>query len=567
MDKHVEFPPEGSRPTQTSPGSPGWPRRLAAAARRHRGGTALLGLALALALVIGFADALLAGPLRSAAERKINAELKGYTVRIRRARPQLWKLAFALDDLVLAQDSHPDPPVADFGSLAFSLRWSELLRFKVAGDLILERPALHLNLAQLQEAATHRTSLKEQGWQRAVEAIYPFKLDRVQVLDGSLLYLAAAGASKPLQLTHVAMVAENLRNSAAAPGTYPSPVRLEGVLFDTGRIRLSGAADFLREPTSAVLGEIRLERVPLDRLTPLAEDYQLKTTGGFLSAQGTFEYTPEAQKAHLTEVRFEDLRVDYVTSPATRVQEQAHAEQALKLAKEVRNAPRLRLQMDSLKLSNSQIGLVNETTQPPYRMFMSAVSLQLTNLSNQADTGRSEFKAEGTFMGSGTTVVSGGFRSTAKPADFEVRLKLDNARLTDLNDVLMAYGKVDVADGTFSAYTELTVKNGRVEGYLKPLFRNLRISDPRKDSAKPFGKRVELHVLQFFANLFKNHSSKEVATVVRISGPTSDPKASEWQAIGKLIGNGLYRAIQPGFLDGSASAKPKPAPARKPAGR
>ena len=559
MDKPENCPPVGSDSAPTSPGSPGRRGRLLATARRHRGGTVLLGLALFLALLTGLADTLLAGPMRSAAERKINSALKGYTVRIRRARPRFWKLAFALDDLVLVQDSHPEPPVADFASLEFALRWSQLLRFKVAGDLILEGPALHLNLAQLQEAATDQTSLKDQGWQRAVEAIYPFKLDRVQVRDGSLLYLAAGGTSKPLRLTHVAMVAQNLRNIAATPGTYPSPVRLEGVLFDTGRIEWAGAADFLREPYSAVLGEIRLERVPLDRLTPLAEDYQLKTTGGFLSARGTLEYTPEAQKAHLTEVRFEDLRVDYVTSPATRVQEQAHARQALKLAKDLRNAPRLRLQMDSLKLSNSQIGLVNETTTPPYRMFMSAVSLQLTNLGNQADSGRSEFQGEGTFMGSGTTVLSGGFRSTARPADFDVRLKLDNARLTDLNQVLMAYAKVDVADGTFSAYTELTVKNGQVEGYLKPLFRNLRISDPTKDRAKPLGKRVELHVLQFFANLFKNRSSKEVATVVRISGPTSDPKASEWQAIGKLIGNGLYRAIQPGFLDQPASARPRPA--------
>jgi hypothetical protein len=40
-----------------------------------------------------------------------------------------------------------------------------------------------------------------------------------------------------------------------------------------------------------------------------------------------------------------------------------------------------------------------------------------------------------------------------------------------------------------------------------------------------------------------------VATVTRISGPTSDPKLSQWEAIRKLLSNGLFRAILPGFLD------------------
>jgi len=477
-------------------------------------------------------------------------------VRINRARPRIYKLALALDGLVLTQNSHPDPPVADFAALEFTLQWSKLIRFHVAGDLTLRRPALHINLAQIQEEAAGNVSLKDEGWQRAVESIYPFKLDQVQIQDGSLLYLAAAPTSKPIRLTGVAMLAKNIRNKAAAQGTYPSPVTFQAALFDTGQIWFKGAADFLREPYSAAMGEIHLEQVPLDRLGPLAQDYNLRTTGGLLSANGTIEYTPKTQKAHLTEVLFEDLRVDYVASTATKAQEEVHAKQALQLAKDVRNSPRVVVQVDSLRLSRSQIGFVDEAATPPYRLFMSDVSLKLTNLSNQANQGRSEFHAQGAFMGSGKTRLSGGFLSTAKPADFAIQLRLDNAKFTDLNKFLLAQTGVDVADGLFSVYTELTVKGGRVEGYLKPLVKNLRVSDKQKDRAKPLGKRVEIHVLQWLANLFKNRSSKQVATVTRISGSTSDPKLSEWEAIRKLLGNGLFRAILPGFLDKGKDVKP-----------
>jgi len=524
---------------------------------RGNPGKATLAVSVLLAVAaLVCADALLAGPIRTWAERKINANLKGYTVRIARARPRIWKLALALDGLVVAQNRHPDPPVADFAALEFTLQWSQLMQFKVAADLTIQRPALHLNLAQIEEEATNHVSLKDQGWQAAVEAIYPFKLDQVRIQDGSLLYLAADPTSKPLQLTSVVMLAKNIRNKAAAGGTYPSPVTFQAALFDTGKVWFKGAADFLREPYTAAMGEIRLERVPLDRLGPLAQDYNLRTSGGLLSANGTVEYTPKTQKAHLKEVLFEDLRVDYVHSTATKVQEEAHARQALKLAKQVRNAPQLSLQVDSLRLNRSQLGFKDETATPPYRLFMSDASLKLSNLSNQANQGRSEFHAQGAFMGSGKTVLSGSFLSTAKPADFAIQLQLDDAKLTDLNPFLLAETRVDVAEGLFSVYTELTVKGGRIEGYLKPLIKDLRISDKTKDKGKSFGKRVEMHVLQALANLFKNRSSKQVATVTRISGSTSDPKLSEWEAIRKLLGNGLFRAILPGFLDQGKDVKP-----------
>lgn len=551
-------PPAVTSGTRPPPGPPSrWAGRLLKAGRAHRLKASLWALVLGLAVVMWFADALLAGPMRTWAERVMNSKLNGYTVRIAKVRPHIWRMALDLDNVVLAQNTHPTPAVADFGSLQFSLVWKEVLRLKLAGDLTIERPALHINLTQIQEEAHSHVSLKDRGWQSAVESIFPIKLDRVKVKDGSVLYLSGGTESKPLQLTSIYMVAQNIRNAAAAKGTFPSPVTLEGVLFDAGKVWFKGSADFLREPYVAAQGEIRLMHVPLDRLNPLAQEYQLRTKGGFLSVNGMVEYTPEGQVAQLTEVLFEGLQVDYVTSKATKALEKEHGKQAIKVAKNVRNAPQLRLKVESLRMTKGQIGFVNEAATPPYRLFMSDVNLRLENLSNQADQGRSRFQGRGTFMGSGRTAISGGFRPTAIPADFDVHLKLDDAKLPDLNRFLKAYTGVDVAFGLFSVYAEITVKDGQVNGYLKPLLKQLRIYEKQKDKGKPFLKRVEMHALQFLAYVFKNRASQDVATVIRISGPTADPQASEWEVIRRLFGNGFSRAILPGFL-----VKPdvKPAP-------
>ena len=92
-----------------------------------RGNPVKSALAAALLLAVAAlvcADTLLAGPVRTWAERTVNSNLKGYTVRINRARPRIYKLGLALDGLVLTQNSHPDPPVADFAALEFTLQWS-----------------------------------------------------------------------------------------------------------------------------------------------------------------------------------------------------------------------------------------------------------------------------------------------------------------------------------------------------------------------------------------------------------------------------------------------------------
>ncbi|MDP2875020.1 MAG: hypothetical protein Q8O00_02475, partial [Holophaga sp.] len=215
----AETPSGESKSISKPPPEKRW-QRFFKVCRTHHRKTTLLLVILLFALALAFTDALLAGPMKTWAERTINSNLQGYTVRIGGVRPHVWRLAFELENLVLVQNTHPEPAVADFRAMKFSLVWSELLHFRVAGELTIDRPALHINLMQIQEEVTGQVRLKDRGWQNAVESIYPIKLDRVRIQDGSLLYLSSGTISKPLHLTKVNMVTTNVRNIASAQGTY-----------------------------------------------------------------------------------------------------------------------------------------------------------------------------------------------------------------------------------------------------------------------------------------------------------------------------------------------------------
>ena len=525
-----------------------------------------------LGLLVVFADNLLDKPLRTWGERTMNAQLKGYTVRLARWDTHLWRFAMELHGLTIVQIAHPESPVADIGSLDFKVSWRALLHLRLLGDLTIQQPSLRIDLAQLQEEAKGDVKLKDRGWQGAIEAIYPLKLEDVKIHDGSMLYASADPEALPLRLTKLEFEARDLRNVQSTQGTFPSPVHMEALLFETGTLGFDGAADFLAKPSAGIKGLIRIDRVPLDRLGSIAKVVQLKMKGGVLSAHGSVESSSQSESVLLQDVLLEGWKADYVTSEATKVAEKNHAQAVAKAAQQADNAPKMLLRIDHFRIIRSEVGFVNQTSDPHYRLFMTDFYLEMDNISNQFTEGVAKYQASGAFMGSGKTVVRGGFRPDGKGADFDVHLEMKDAQLASLNDLLQAYAGFDVDHGRFSLFTEITVKNQEITGYIKPLISDLHVYGDHKDHHKSYLQQGWEHIVDGIAYLLKNDDRREVATVARISGHVTDPKASNFRVALGLVRNGFFEAILPGFLaqakspaalDKSRHPASKPPPAGK----
>jgi len=50
-----------------------------------------------------------------------------------------------------------------------------------------------------------------------------------------------------------------------------------------------------------------------------------------------------------------------------------------------------------------------------------------------------------------------------------------------VNDILRAYGRFDVAAGQFSVFPALSIRDGYINGYVKPMFSNLEVYNYQKD--------------------------------------------------------------------------------------
>jgi hypothetical protein len=519
-----------------------WPRL---GVRRRWVIVAAVPIVLVLLLVV--ADRLLDEPLRRQLERRMNDRLHGYTVALGALDVHLFGLTVDLKDVVVTQQSRPDPPVARLARLVASVQWRELLHGKLVANFRFEQPWVYVDLEHVRQEARDPEPVKDKGWQDALQEVHPFKINEVTIVDGTITYDDKA-PTPPLELTHVNAAIGNIRNIRAKEHTYPSTLTVDAVVFDRGRLHLEGNADFLAEPHLGVRADVRLEGMNLEYFKPIAGRYNVAMSGGTLATAGTLEYAPDGSTmVHLADLTLEGAKIDYVHKASTKAKEEQVAQKTKEKAKEVTNAPDVLVRVDHAHIGSSTFGFVDQAAKPPYRVFVSDTRLELTNLTNRFTEGTAVAKLHGRFMGSGALVADANFRPENEGPDFDIAVKLDDTDMKTMNDLLRAYGKFDVVRGLFSFYSELTVRKGDVTGYVKPLFRDMQVYDKRQDAEKSTFRKLYEKLVGGVAALLKNRPREEVATKAEVKGRLDDPKANTWQVIVRLIENAFFRAILPGF--------------------
>jgi len=499
-------------------------------------------------------------PMRRVAEREMNARLKGYSARI--GRLDFHPLGFGVDfyDVVLIQNAHPDPAVMRIHRLSASVQWSALVQRRVVADFLFDTPEIYLDRRHLEAEAKDPTPVSEHGWQEALQAMYPLKINQFRIRKGSLTYVDS-GQARPLRLTAVEAVARNIRNVKSDPDDFPSPLTVTAAVFDTGKLALEGAADFLRVPYAGVKGEAELAGIPLDYAREVAARYGLTLTAGTFSAKGYLEVTPNVTIADLEEIRVDGLKADYTYRPKTAepVREAAKntaetAKKASDAAKKVSNVPDMVLRARRVSVNGATVGMVNVNARPSYRLSLTHTNLVIENFSNQKSDGLGVVRMTGRFLDSGRMQVQAAFRPEKSGPDFDFDTRIEDTDMRALNDLLRAHAKFDVSSGVFSVYSEMRVRNGRIEGYVKPLFHDLVVYDSTQDQDKPFGQRMKEKVINVVGKVLKNRRREEVATVVPVSGPLQNPKAGTLETVFKLVENAFIKAILPGFERESAQA-------------
>jgi hypothetical protein len=685
--------------------------RPASAGRRVLGWLVLVIAVLGIAVAI--VNAVIDEPLRRTLERRINAALDGYTVTIGKLDLHLLGFAVELDDVTVVQNARPRPPVIYIPRWITSVEFRALLSLAVVADTHFDRPQVFFTQDQAVTEARDPVPVTDKGWQDAVTAVYPLKINTLRMSGGTITYHDQS-EGPPIRFENVLFWATNIRNVRSVPGKNPSeiqldstvfgkgslhahghvdffakpsptmdadftlrnatlapvapaakqfgltvgsgtlaaegrlvdeqagsslalhrvelskpwmeysmaggpedrpdvqvakeatrqvtlkidelsvtdgtvvfdqvgqlpPVRLERTnlrltsignvpgppgelpsrleldcsLFGSGSLRLNGRGDLLAKPQPRGVVEFDLEHIGLAQFGQLASPWNLAVTGGSLSTSGEVVRDAEQTRATVRQLSISKPVVEYVQRTA---RDEERVKQATKKTTEAEEKPAVRVDLERADVTDGYFGLTVENDGAPYRLFLDNGEITLAGFSNERSKRDGVAHARGWFMDSGPAALDATFTGGGWGApEFELQLGIDQVQLAALNDLLRSRGGFDVTSGLFSFYSDLKVRNGRVDGYVKPFFQYMTVYDRKQDSGKPIGQQVYEALVGGAATVLENRSLGQVATRTDLSGPVEDPGASTWQIVVGLLRNAFWRAILPG-LDRQESGSPR----------
>jgi hypothetical protein len=384
------------------------------------------------------------------------------------------------------------------------------------------------------------------AWQDVVTELFPISVQEVSVQNGDVAYRPGPAAD-PIRVYKLDMRVANLRNRPSESGDYPSELRVAAQLAEGAQFAVDGRADFFAKPLPGVDARVKVQDLHLGSLRPVAERFNVQLRQGRLDLTGRVHYSNSRAKVLIDEFLLDGANADYVHASATKDREAAHAKGAAQAAEAAHHDPAVQVKVDHGKILHSEMGFVNKAVSPDYRVYMADLNADMDHFSTKLDEGTGVVKITGKFMGSGPTTVIGTFRPEKPRPDFSLDVRIIKTPVRAMNDVLRAYGDVDTTGGTFAFFSQVSVKDDRIDGYVKPFLKDVDVYDPGQDKDKAVTQKVYEAVVGGVLGLFENRPRDEVATKTDLSGTVENPKADTWQIVGKLVQNAFFKAILPGF--------------------
>jgi hypothetical protein len=130
----------------------------------------------------------------------------------------------------------------------------------------------------------------------------------------------------------------------------------------------------------------------------------------------------------------------------------------------------------------------------------------------------------------------------ASPPEFVLALVTEGIDLTELDAFLQAYGGFDAEAGQLDLYVEVEASDGRFEGYVKPVVRDLDVLG-EEDERESWLARIWEGVVGVVAEVFENQFSGRQATRIPIEGEWGEMSPDLVAAVTNVLYNAFIDAL------------------------
>lgn len=184
---------------------------------------------------------------------------------------------------------------------------------------------------------------------------------------------------------------------------------------------------------------------------------------------------------------------------------------------------------------------------PQVNIFIHHMNGEILNLRNVVDPLvplPSTLHLTGASIGHGKLRLDGRLNILKRFPDMDMLLALENVNLPALNSYSEAYAAFDFRKGVFNLYGQLTIKDGKVGGYVKPLSTGFSVDILK--NANPL-RIIWNTLVAGVLEIFSNQTHDQFATRVDLTGSLDNIETDTWSTLGGIIRNAFVEAMRKGF--------------------
>jgi hypothetical protein len=211
-----------------------------------------------------------------------------------------------------------------------------------------------------------------------------------------------------------------------------------------------------------------------------------------------------------------------------------------------------------LAVNGRSIHFRDLTANPQVDVFLDHLEIAGENLTNSKKMSKSLFgtvDVRARAMGSGDLHLTLYVNPLVSPPQFKLTTQMSGLDLTKLNNFFTAYGNFDVKAGTLGIYSEMATADNNIKGYVKPIIKDLKVSDLKKDTKKGGVLHAAWQVIVgAIGGIFKNHSKDQQAAKIPFEGKLNNPNTSSWETAKSVLYNMFVKPISPN-IDNSVKMK------------
>lgn len=167
------------------------------------------------------------------------ADMGPYTGHVEDVDVALIRGAYTLRDLTIAKrDAGREIPFLDLKSMDISVQWRALFSGELVGEIVAVQPVLNMYRAESDSQSQLGSGV---NWPDQVRELFPFKFNRVEVVDGKSRFLAPGiSAAEALEVSNVQMTLANLTNINESTAETMTSLDLTGVFMEEAKLTLAG---------------------------------------------------------------------------------------------------------------------------------------------------------------------------------------------------------------------------------------------------------------------------------------------------------------------------------------